>query len=127
MTPLLVALIAGWFLFIIVWLLWSFWSYLQTLQEGSGRRPLSSPKRNTLRLILFAITNLVWLSLIGGLAGLSGYVPVDFDDLVCLWIILIPSTGFAIIMSHLIDQKRIRMLQEEQKSIDRKDKSETGE
>jgi hypothetical protein len=127
MTPVLVALIAGWFLFIIVWLLWSFWSYLQTLQEGSGRRPLSSPKRNTLRLILFAITNLVWLSLIGGLAGLSGYVPVDFDDLVCLWIILVPSTGFAIIMSHLIDQKRIRMLQEEQKSIDRKDKSETGE
>jgi hypothetical protein len=116
MTPVLVALIAGWFLFIIVWLLWSFWSYLQTLQEGSGRRPLSSPKRNTLRLILFAIANLVWLSLIGGLAGLSGYVPVDFDDLVCLWIILIPSTGFAIIMSHLIDRQRIERILEEQKS-----------
>jgi hypothetical protein len=80
MTPVLVVLIVGWLLFIIVWLLWSFWSYLQTLQEGSGRRPLSSPKRNTLHRLLFAIIALAWVSLILGLIGLTGGAPVGLDD-----------------------------------------------
>jgi hypothetical protein len=116
MTPALVALIAGWFLFIIVWLLWSFWSYLQTLQEGSGRRPLSSPKRNTLHHLLFAIIALAWVSLILGLIGLTGGAPVGLDDLVCFWIIMIPTGAFAIIMAHLIDRQRIERILEEQKS-----------
>ena len=89
---------------------------MNRLQEISGRKPLSSPKRHTVRFALFAIVNLVWISLMAGLTVLSGEGPQDFDDLICLWIILVPSTGFAIIMAYLLDKKANRLAQEQLKS-----------
>ncbi len=116
MTPVTIVLIVGLIIFAVVWLLWSFWSYFQALREGSGLRPISSPRRNTLHHLLFAIIALAWVSLILGLIGLTGGVPVGLDDLVCFWIIMIPTGAFAIIMAHLIDRQRIERILEEQKS-----------
>lgn len=82
---------------------------------GMGPEGPTLPGRNTLHRLLFAIANLVWLSLIGGLISLSEAAPIDVGDLACFWVIMIPSIGFAIVMAHLMDQKRNRRILEEQK------------
>jgi len=112
MSPIVIALLVGWLIFIIVGLIWFLF---QALQSGWGRKP-TPPSRNTLYRTLFVVTNLIWLSLIGALSGLKGDAPIDLDDLACFWIIMVPSMGFAIVMAHLIDQKRIRRMLTDQES-----------
>lgn len=126
MTPVIIVLIVGLIIFTVIWLLWLFRSYLQALREGWEHRPISSSRRNSLYRLLFAIIGLAWVSLILGLIGLTGSVPIGLDDLVCFWIVMIPTGAFAIIMAHLIDRKRIERILEEQKS-ERKDRLESEE
>jgi hypothetical protein len=106
MTLTTTVLLAGLLVFVTLGLIWFFAKFLRKVRS---KEPIP-PARNAFQLVLFVSATLVWLSLIGLSEG------GELDDLMCLWVIMVPAIAFGAIMAYLGNKKRNVLLEEHESS-----------